>query len=166
MEELLAFFGEFIVIIAVAGMFLMIAPEGGQKKYIRFAISLCVLASLIGPMLSVVSSLPDMFEEAEFEAENEGERLEEDANDLVIEESRKNIEKELFLLLSERYRLDEESLSVSVVLDASDIQNIQIRSVNVQVSGMSHVLREDMKRFLKEEMKGYSEIYISEKEGT
>ncbi len=161
MRELMAFFGEFIVITAVAGMLYTLAPEGSQKKYMQFAISLCVLAALIGPMLSVVSSLPDILEDAELTVEDEAVDLENDLQSAVIEQSRKNIEESVVLMLSERFDLKRKDIRVEVELDSSDTANIKILSVTVSVPKTSAVERAQMKRYLSEEFRETSEIKIT-----
>ncbi len=161
MQELMTFFGEFIVVTAVAGMLYTLAPEGAQKKYMQFAISLCVLTALIGPMLSVVSSLPEILEDAELSFEDERLDVENDLQYAVIEQSRSNIEESVVLLLSERFDIESEEIRVTVELDSSDMENIKILSVTVSVPGSSAVERTQMKQYLSEEFRETAEIKIT-----
>ncbi len=162
MQEFLTFFGELIVVIAVSGLFYTMAPEGGQKKYIQLAISLCILAAIIGPMLSVVSDLPRILEDAELDVEQEGEVSEGELTDAVIAESKRNIEDAIASLLMSKYDLEREALTVSVSLDASDPQNIKILSVVVSASGTTHLERQKIKAYLTEQLLEQCEIRIEE----
>ncbi len=162
MREFLTFFGELVVVIAVAGLFYTLAPEGSQKKYIQLAISLSLLAALIGPMLSVVSDLPRILEDAEFDVEQEEDVSEGELTEAVIAESKRNIEEAVASLLMSKYDLEREALTVSVSLDASDPQNIEILSVLVNATGTTHLERQKMKAYLTEQLLEQCEIRIEE----
>ena len=162
MKDFIAFFGEFIVVIAVGGMFYAMAPDGAQKKYIHFAISLCVLAAIMGPMISVVSSLPEMLEEVEMEVEEHQVEIEENLTEAVISASRENIEASIIALLSQKYDIATEKLAVSVALDAKDPENIEIVSIDVRAEGISSAKREEMRRYLAEQFLGNLSITVSD----
>lgn len=162
MKDFIAFFGEFIVVIAVVGMFYAMAPDGAQKKYIHFAISLCVLAAIMGPMISVVSSLPEMLEEVEMEVEEHQVEIEENLTEAVISASRENMEASIIALLSQKYDIATEKLAVSVALDAKDPENIEIVSIDVRAEGISSAKREEMRRYLAEQFLGNLSITVSD----
>lgn len=162
MKDFIAFFGEFILVIAVGGMFYAMAPDGAQKKYIHFAISLCVLAAIMGPMISVVSSLPEMLEEVEMEVEEHQVEIEENLTEAVISASRENMEASIIALLSQKYDIATEKLAVSVALDAKDPENIEIVSIDVRAEGISSAKREEMRRYLAEQFLGNLSITVSD----
>ena len=162
MKDFIAFFGEFIVVIAVAGMLLAMAPEGSQKKYIHFAISLSVLSALLGPMLSVVSELPQILENAEFSVEVEQTDLEENLEDAVIAASKKNMETSIASMLSQKFEIPEEKLHVSVVLNTDDTANIEIISVNVSAQDTTYIEREEMRKYLTEILMDHCRVDISD----
>ena len=162
MKDFIAFFGEFIVVIAVGGMFYAMAPDGAQKKYIHFAISLCVLAAIMGPMISVVSSLPEMLEEVEMEVEEHQVEIEENLTEAVISASRENMEASIIALLSQKYDIATEKLAVSVALDSKDPENIEIVSIDVRAEGISSAKREEMRRYLAEQFLGNLSITVSD----
>lgn len=162
MKDFIAFFGEFIVVIAVGGMFYAMAPDGAQKKYIHFAISLCVLAAIMGPMISVVSSLPEMLEEVEMEVEEHQVEIEENLTEAVISASRENMEASIIALLSQKYDIATEKLAVSVALDAKDPENIEIVSIDVRAEGILSAKREEMRRYLAEQFLGNLSITVSD----
>ena len=162
MKDFIAFFGEFIVVIAVGGMFYAMAPDGAQKKYIHFAISLCVLAAIMGPMISVVSSLPEMLEEVEMEVEEHQVEIEENLTEAVISASRENMEASIIALLSQKYDIATEKLAVSVALDEKDPENIEIVSIDVRAEGISSAKREEMRRYLAEQFLGNPNITVSD----
>lgn len=164
MNDFIAFFGEFIVVIAVSGMFYAMAPDGAQKKYIHFAISLCVLAAMMGPMISVVSSLPEMLEEVEIEVEEDQVEIEENLTEAVISASRENLEASMIALISQKYDIATEKIMVSVTLDAKDPENIEIVSIDVRIEGISSAKREDVRRYLLEQFVGNPSITVSDQE--
>ncbi len=162
MKDFIAFFGEFIVVIAVAGMLLAMAPDGSQKKYIHFAISLSVLSALIGPMLSVVSELPEILENAEFSVEVEQTDLEGNLEDAVIAASKRNMETSIASMLSQKFEIPEEKLHVSVVLNTDDTANIEIISVNVSAQDTTYIEREEMRKYLTEILMDHCRVDISD----
>lgn len=162
MKDFIAFFGEFIVVIAVAGMFYVMAPDGAQKKYVHFAISLCVLAALIGPMLSVVSSLPEILEEAELDVEENRIDMEADLENAVISVSRENIEISIVSMLAQKFNIAAENLTASVLLNADDPSNIEIVSVRVSAADTTYIKRAEMKKYLSEILMEHCEIEVSE----
>ena len=162
MKDFIAFFGEFIVVIAVAGMLLALAPDGSQKKYIHFAISLSVLSALIGPMLSVVSELPEILENAEFSVEVEQTDLEGNLEDAVIAASKRNMETSIASMLSQKFEIPEEKLHVSVVLNTDDTANIEIISVNVSAQDTTYIEREEMRKYLTEILMDHCRVDISD----
>ena len=162
MKDFIAFFGEFIVVIAVAGMLLAMAPDGSQKKYIHFAISLSVLSALIGPMLSVVSELPEILENAEFSVEVEQTDLEGNLEDAVIAASKRNMETSIASMLSQKFEIPEEKLHVSVVLNTDDTANIEIISVNVSAKDTTYIEREEMRKYLTEILMDHCKVDISD----
>lgn len=164
MKDFIAFFGEFIVVIAVAGMLLAMAPDGSQKKYIHFAISLSVLSALIGPMLSVVSELPEILENAEFSVEVEQTDLEGNLEDAVIAASKRNMETSIASMLSQKFEIPEEKLHVSVVLNTDDTANIEIISVNVSAKDTTYIEREEMRKYLTEILMDHCKVDISDGE--
>lgn len=162
MKDFIAFFGEFIVVIAVAGMLLAMAPDGSQKKYIHFAISLSVLSALIGPMLSVVSELPEILENAEFSVEVEQTDLEGNLEDAVIAASKRNMETSIASMLTQKFEIPEEKLHVSVVLNTDDTANIEIISVNVSAQDTTYIEREEMRKYLTEILMDHCKVDISD----
>lgn len=162
MKDFIAFFGEFIVVIAVAGMLLAMAPDGSQKKYIHFAISLSVLSALIGPMLSVVSELPEILENAEFSVEVEQTDLEGNLEDAVIAASKRNMETSIASMLSQKFEIPEEKLHVSVVLNTDDTANIEIISVNVSAQDTTYIEREEMRKYLTGILMDHCKVDISD----
>ena len=162
MRDFIAFFGELIVVIAVAGMFYAMTPEGTQKKYVHFTISLCVLVALIGPMLSVVTSLPSLLEDVELDVEENQIEVESDLTDAVISASRENIEASIVSMLSQKYDIAEEDLQVDILLDTENTGAIRIVSVRVTAADTTYVKRAEMKKYLSEMLMDHCTIEISE----
>ncbi len=162
MEDLISFFGEVIVMSAVAGLLLSLAPEGSQKKYIRFAVALTILAALVGPMLSAVASLPRILDEMEIELEGKKEEQTGNIEDALIEAARKNIEENVLSMLVSRFSISAAEISVEVDLDASDPQSIEILEVKVHAPNLPVVRRSEMKRYLEEAFMESTKIIVQE----
>jgi hypothetical protein len=162
MKDFIAFFGEFIVVIAVAGVFYAMSPEGTQKRYVNFAISLCVLAALIGPMISVVSALPEILEEAELDLEENRIDIEGNIEGQMISASRENIEATIISMISQRFDISAEKLTVAVTLNTEDPSNIEILSVTVRVADATYVRRAEIKKYLSDMLMDVCEVEVSE----
>lgn len=89
MSEILSYFGEIIIITAISGILFTVAPEGNIKKYINFIISVCVLAAIVAPMISVVSKLPEKIRLEEWKYEEAGAEESEKIENAVINASKK-----------------------------------------------------------------------------
>lgn len=100
MSEILSYFGEIIIITAISGILFTVAPEGNIKKYINFIISVCVLAAIVAPMISVVSKLPEKIRLEEWKYEEAGAEESEKIENAVINASKKEIESAICSLLS------------------------------------------------------------------
>jgi hypothetical protein len=161
MKDLIAFFGEFIVVISVAGIFHAMSPEGAQKKYIHFVISLCVLTSLVGPMLSVVSSLPEFLEDVELGLEENQFDMDALLDDAVVSASKENIENAISSMISQKFGISTENITVSIFLDAEDLSNIQILSVNVRVEDATYVKRAEIEKYLLDMLMDHCEVNVS-----
>jgi hypothetical protein len=166
MKEFIAFFGEWIVIVAVSGMLMQLMPEGAQKKYVQMAVSLCVLAALVGPMISVVSALPSTLENLDRITVREEEKLESSLHEAVVEKSREKIEASVQTLLAGKFGVPAPSVAVSIKLDDRDLENIVIREVCVTVENASAEVRREMKAYLDTLFLEQSEIVVLDKEKT
>ncbi len=160
MNDLLAFFGEFILILAVSGMLSALAPEGTAKKYVQFAISLAVLVSLIGPMLSVVSSLPELLEDAELSVEAENTELKTDLTEAVIAQTKMQMESSIRALLSEKTELSDENIAVTIHVNAEDPGNIKILSVEIGVRGSSVIEKAKIKDMVSDLFLGHCAVNL------
>ena len=113
-------------------------------------------------MLSVVSELPEILENAEFSVEVEQTDLEENLEDAVIAASKRNMETSIASMLSQKFEIPEEKLHVSVVLNTDDTANIEIISVNVSAQDTTYIEREEMRKYLTEILMDHCRVDISD----
>ena len=160
MKDLIAFFGEFIVVISLAGVFHAMVPDGAQKKYIQFVISLCVLTSLVGPMLSVVSSLPEILEDVELDLEENQIDMDALLDDTVVSASKKNIENAILSMVSQKFGISEGNITVSIFLNTEDLSDIQILSVDVRVEDATYVKRAEIEKYLSDMLMDHCKVNV------
>ena len=65
MEKLSGFVLSVLTVCVISGIVIGVSPEGAMKKYINYIISLCVLAAIITPIISIFSSVPQYSEDIE-----------------------------------------------------------------------------------------------------
>ena len=159
MKEWIAYLGEIIVITAVSGLFYHIAPEGAMKKHLHFVISLCVLAALAVPMFSMVTELPEIFEQSFEEVKKEEEKEGESLTESLISVSKKEIEAAIVSYISEVYGILPADISVETVLDAENPEAIEIREIRVVLRD-ANANKEEIRRALDEMFLGKSKITV------
>ena len=151
MSEILSYFGEIIIITAISGILFTVAPEGNIKKYINFIISVCVLAAIVAPMISVVSKLPEKIRLEEWKYEEAGAEESEKIENAVINASKKEIESAICSLLSSKFDLD-----------AKDPSNIEITEIRIVIpAGKS---KEKIRNYIDDMFLGKSVVVVSEAE--
>ena len=160
MKEWIAYFGEIIVITAVSGLIYHIAPEGAMKKHLHFVISLCVLVALAVPMFSMVTELPDIFEQSFEEVKKEEDITNEQLTESLISVSKKEIEAAIVSYISEIYGISPGDISVETVLDAENPEAIEIKRIHVTLRDTKADTKE-IGRALDEMFLGKSEIAVS-----
>lgn len=160
MNEILSYFGEVIVITAVSGILFTAAPEGNIKKYINFIISLCILAAIVAPMISVVSKLPDKIRTTEWKYEEAGAEESEKIENAVVNASKKEIEDAICSLISSKFGLDVKEIDCEIELDAKDSSNIEITKITIVIPSGKN--KDKIKNYIDDMFLGKSMVVVSE----
>lgn len=162
MSEILSYFGEIIVITAISGILFTVAPEGNVKKYINFIISICILAAIVAPMISVVSKLPEKIRLEEWKYEEAGAEESEKVENAVIQASKKEIEGAICSLISSKFDLDDKGLTCEIELDAKDPSNVEITEIRIVVPAGTN--KEKIRDYIDDMFLGKSIVVVSEAE--
>lgn len=135
MNEVYSYIYSLATVATAAGIVTALAPDGGQlKKYVKYVASLCVLVMLALPAQNMIAALSDGVGEvvAALGSDYSAGETAGDADELVLAQTKANIEKTLALLLSAKLDCDEESVSVKVTLDTSDKKAVKINKVSAR----------------------------------
>ncbi len=161
MKEWITYLGEMMLITAVSGLLYHIAPEGAMKKHLHFVISLCVLVSLAVPIFSVVTELPEIFEDGFEEVKGREEDTNEALTESLIAVSKKELEEAVASYISEVYGIARGRISVQTVLDAEDPSAIEISEINVVLRGDVRADLGEIRRALGDMFLGKSKITVT-----
>lgn len=124
----------FMLLIGVSlfsGMIHMLAPEGNLKRYLRLLCSLILLCVLIRPVLSLLrSDSLGWLSGGEYDKESDRLYYEEIYHQNLMKADAEEIGKNLKYRISEEFSLDENSISVSVIVTTENDKNA-VKCVNI-----------------------------------
>lgn len=130
MEGFKAYAIALVTVCVCAGLVTQLAPEGELKKYLRYIVSLCVLAALISPVISVFVSLPELAEKIETTSDS-GFTESESYEEQLISVRKKAVEDSIKSLIAAKFSLPEEKISLSIEIDAKNVSAIEIKAINI-----------------------------------
>lgn len=159
MKEWITYLGEIVLITAVSGLLYHIAPEGNMKKHLQFVISLCVLVALAVPMFSMVTELPEIFEQSFEEVKREEDITNEQLTESLISVSKREIESGIVSYVSGICGISPADISAETVLDSEDPEAIEIREIRVTLRDAT-ADTEKIRRALDEMFLGKSKITV------
>lgn len=162
MSEILSYFGEIIVITAVSGILFTVAPEGNIKKYINFIISICILAAIVAPMISMVSKLPDKIRIEAGKLEEAGAEESQKMENAVVNASKKEIESAICAFIASKFGLEEDTVACEIELDTRDSSNIEITKISIQIPAGKN--KDKIRNYIDDMFLGRSIVVVSEVE--
>lgn len=111
MEKLSGFVLSVLTVCVISGIVIGVSPEGAMKKYINYIISLCVLAAIITPIISIFSSVPQYSEDIEriFEEHKETDT---DAEAKLIEAQKAAVETAIRDTIVKKFDIGEDRIFV------------------------------------------------------
>lgn len=135
---------------ALCGSFLLSLLPGEKKgaaAFLSFLFSLSLLSLVLGPILSLRAVPLSGTEEAEEPSFAEGDRS------WILEETAKEIGREVTAYLRERYQADTEGMSVAVTLDLDGEGALRVKGITVDLRAVFvtfdvRVLREELSDLL------------------
>ena len=115
----------------LGGILGMLSPEGNIKKYVRLAVSLCLVCAMLQPMLQLLSGeAPSLDELLGISGEEETVDYDEIYHQALLNGSKEQIQQSLKQQLLKAFSLPYESLDVEAVLemknDVSQVKEIQV----------------------------------------
>ena len=164
MQEWISYFGEIIVVVAVAGVLYTASPDGKTKKYVQFVLSLCVLCATVFPVLSLAEDLPKRIESFEKTADGTQEKSDEALTELLVEASKEEIEMAITDLICAKFDYPRSAVNVFITLDARDREAIEITAVTVRVSPLTAQTKIRIKEYLEEIFLGETAVSVLEGE--
>ena len=134
-----------IVIGTVSSVLLMVLPEGGSTKYVKYVSQLAVLFVLLGPISGIFDFVTDIRMQLP-EAETGISSVEQS----VITVSAENISRYIAESCAEKFSLDVENIKVRLVLDESDISNVKIEEIQIFTSEKNSEEKERIRKYFEE----------------
>ena len=159
MEKLSGFVLSVLTVCVISGIVIGVSPEGAMKKYINYIISLCVLAAIITPIISIFSSVPQYSEDIEriFEEHKETDT---DAEAKLIEAQKAAVETAIRDTIVKKFDIGEDRIFVEIAIDSTNKSAIEIRYIDISVkvkcpSG-------EIKKYIEEMFYGTAKVTVSE----
>ena len=154
MEKLSGFVLSVLTVCVISGIVIGVSPEGAMKKYINYIISLCVLAAIITPIISIFSSVPQYSEDIEriFEEHKETDT---DAEAKLIE-----AQKAIRDTIVKKFDIGEDRIFVEIAIDSTNKSAIEIRYIDISVKGKCP--SGEIKKYIEEMFYGTAKVTVSE----
>lgn len=159
MEKLSGFVLSVLTVCVISGIVIGVSPEGAMKKYINYIISLCVLAAIITPIISIFSSVPQYSEDIEriFEEHKETDT---DAEAKLIEAQKAAVETAIRDTIVKKFDIGEDRIFVEIAIDSTNKSAIEIRYIDISVKGKGP--SGEIKEYIEEMFYGTAKVTVSE----
>lgn len=148
MNAFIEFLKSFCIVAIVSGMVLVILPSERFKKHIKLIISLCVVSSLISPVISFAKEVPKNIGNISFGAGDVKDAIYSEIYSDITSNTRDNLENEIEKLLCSRFGFEDKEVFVIVTLDTKNISAVNITDINVFLSDISE--KDEIKSYLSE----------------
>ena len=154
MEKLSGFVLSVLTVCVISGIVIGVSPEGAMKKYINYIISLCVLAAIITPIISIFSSVPQYSEDIE--------RIFEEHKETDTDAEAKLIEAQTAIrdTIVKKFDIGEDRIFVEIAIDSTNKSAIEIRYIDISVKGKCP--SGEIKKYIEEMFYGTAKVTVSE----
>lgn len=143
-----------------AGAVIRISPDGSIKKYLKYLVSLCVLAAVLSPLIDGVGTMLSFDGNISV---GEGDSMgAPHGGEYIIDAEKAEIEEAICSLIASKWRLEKEKICVSLTLDKSNISAIEIRKIDIKIKGVAKT--EEIRRYIDEMFYGTAGVTVSEVE--
>ena len=127
----------FCIIAVSGGLFLIMSPEGNLKKYVKFALSLCMVCALLSAFFAFSENAQGVFSELKKEAYVGAEKTEGKLRLGIVKQAKDNLEEELTSLLSAHLDMPKSDIYIVAEIDISDLSAVQITKISVFLADIS-----------------------------
>ena len=142
MSSIGSFLYTVFLISLAAGAAEIFAPKGETKKYVKYIVSLAVLITLAIPAVRLFKDVPDLLkglsaiaDDGKYQGIMDADAVpEKSAYAEMIATGQAEIERYILSRICLEFGLSEESVSVTVLIDDSDVENIIVTGVNIYVN--------------------------------
>lgn len=148
MNAFIEFLKSFCIVAIVSGMVPVILPSERFKKHIKLIISLCVVSSLISPVISFAKEVPKNIGNISFGEGDVKDAIYSEIYSDITSNTRDNLENEIEKLLCSRFGFEDKEVFVIVTLDTKNISAVNITDINVFLSDVSK--KDEIKSYLSE----------------
>lgn len=148
MNAFIEFLKSFCIVAIVSGMVLVILPSERFKKHIKLIISLCVVSSLISPVISFAKEVPKNIGNISFGDGDVKDAIYSEIYSDITSNTRDNLESEIEKLLCSRFGFEDKEVFIIVTLDTKNISAVNITDINVFLSDISK--KDEIKSYLSE----------------
>ena len=148
MNAFIEFLNSFCIVAIVSGMVLVILPSDRFLKLIKLIISLCVVSSLISPVISFAKEVQNNIVYSSFGECDVKDAIYSEIYSDITSNTRDNLENEIEKLLCSRFGFEDKEVFVIVTLDTKNISAVNITDINVFLSDVSK--KDEIKSYLSE----------------
>ena len=121
----------------VSGIVLTLAPEKSKlKKYLKFITSLISILCIMSPLITFFTNFDNIKTNIQNQINNFiiSEKIDA-SNSLILSTSKEKISENIISVLSNKFDIDENEISIELITDESDLSSIKIEKINVLLSG-------------------------------
>ena len=148
MNAFTEFLKSFCIVSIVSGMVLVILPSERFKKHIKLIISLCVVSSLISPVISFAKEVPKNIGNISFGDGDIKDTIYSEIYSDITSNTRDNLENEIEKLICSRFGFEDKEVFAVVALDTKNISAVNITDINIFLSDISK--KDEIKSYLSE----------------
>ena len=147
-----------VTVCIAAGLVVRLSPEGNLKKYLKYIVSLCVLAAILSP----IAKLPDVIDLGDgFSFDYSEEELsEEERREMILNAEKEKISDAMRDLISEKWKLEKEAVDVTLTLDSDNISAVEIRRIDIKIKGEAK--RDEIEKYIDEMFYGTASVSVAE----
>lgn len=114
----------------------LVSKKSKVKKYVLFLVTIVCTLSLLQPLIAVLTSVSELKSTVSsfFEGVFIQDKID-STNDIIIGTSKARIEKGIKDLVIDKYKFDKNEVSVEIILNQDEIDEIKIEKIYVYITG-------------------------------
>lgn len=143
----------FIIAGTICSMFSLLAPSGEEKtgKYLRY-ISYFIVVLIIAAPIKNISEFITNIKAVTISDSNEEATNSNSFPETVIEKSSENISRYIIETCRDKFKCDTENITVKIILDDSDTENVIIKEVQIFLYGSNERYKNEIRDYFTEKL--------------